>query len=61
MENARFVPKQGDRRHLMHLINAMAKKDIGAVYEWLKDNIISCSYILPGRDTFKDSSSKPLP
>ena len=30
LENARFVPKQGDRRHLMNIINTMAKTDIGA-------------------------------
>ena len=48
LENARFVPKQGDRRYLMHNIREIAKKDIGVMYEWLKDIIISCQYILPG-------------
>ena len=60
LDNARFIPKQGDRRHLMNIINALAKTDIGLAYEWLKDIIISCRYIIPGRDTFKDVKYKTI-
>ena len=42
LENARFVPKQGDRRFLMPNISEIATRDLGVMYEWLKDNIISC-------------------
>ena len=30
------------------------------MYEWLKDNIISCRYIIPGRDTFRDIKFKTV-
>ena len=29
LDNARFIPKQGDRRHLMNILNTVAKPDIG--------------------------------
>ena len=60
LENARFVPKQGDRRFLMHNISEIATQDIGVMYEWLKDNIISCRYIIPGHDTFRDIKLKTV-
>ena len=60
LENAKFVPKQGDRRFLMYNVNEIAKRDVGAMYEWLKDIIISCRYILPGQDSFRDIKLKTV-
>ena len=60
LENARFVPKQGDRRFLMLNISEIATRDLGVMYEWLKDNIISCRYIIPGHDTFRDIKLKTV-
>ena len=45
LENARFVPKQGDRRFLMLNISEIATRDLGVMYEWLKNNIISCRHV----------------
>ena len=58
--NAKFVPKQGDRRFLMYNVSEIAKRDLGAMYEWLKDNIVSCRYILPGQDSFRDIKLKTV-
>ena len=60
LENARFIPKQGDRRSLMYDIKILAGRDPGAMYEWLKNIIISCSYIKPGHDTFRDIKIKTI-
>ena len=60
LENAKFVPKQGDRRFLMYNISEVAKRDLGAMYGWLKDIIISCRSILPGQDSFRDIKLKTV-
>ena len=60
LENARFVPKQGDRRFLMLNISEIATRDLGVMYEWLKDNITSCRYIIPGHDTFRGIKLKTV-
>ena len=60
LENAKFVPKQGDRRFLMYNVSEIAKRDLGAMYEWLKDIIISCRYILPGQGSFRDIKLKTV-
>ena len=60
LENARFVPKQGDRRQLMYDVNKIAERDIGTLCEWLKNVIISCRFILPGRDSFRDIKLKTI-
>ena len=60
LENARFVPKQGDRRSLMYDIKMFADRDPGAMYEWLKNAIISCRYIVPGQDTFREIKLKTI-
>ena len=60
LENARFVPQQGDRRQLMYDINSIAERDIGALYEWLKNVIISCRFIVPGQDSFREIKLKTI-
>ena len=44
----------------MHTIREIAKQDIGMIYEWVKNNIISCRYIIPGHDTFRDIKLKTV-
>ena len=60
LENAKYVPKQGDRRLLMYNVSKIAERDLGAMYEWLKGIIISCRYILPGQDSFRDIKLKTV-
>ena len=60
LENARCVPKQGNRRSLMYDIKNLADRDLGAMYEWLKNAIISCRYIVPGKDTFREIKLKTI-
>ena len=54
LENARFIPKQGGKRRLMYDTKNPSDRDAGAMYEWLKNVIISCRYIKPGSDTFRE-------
>ena len=37
----------------MYDIKELSDGDVGAMYEWLKNVIISCRYIKPGEDTFR--------
>ena len=60
LENARFVPSQGDRRKLMLDIIDFSEKDAGAMYEWLKNATISSRYITPGVDTFREIKIKTI-
>ena len=60
LENARFVPQQGDRRQLMYDVNSIVERDIGALYEWLKNVIVSCRFIVPGQDSFREIKPKTI-
>ena len=60
LENAKFVPKQGDRRQLMYNVSKIAERDLGAMYEWLKDIIISCRFTLLGQDSFRGIKLKTI-
>ena len=60
LENARFVPKQGDRRQLMYDIQSLADRDLGALYEWLMSVTISCRYVVPGKGTFRETKLKTI-
>ena len=60
VENARFVHKQGDNRKLMYDILALSGSSAGAMYEWLKNFIISSRYITPGKDAFREAKIKTI-
>ena len=60
LENARFIPKQGDRRKLMYDILTLSDADARAMYEWLKNVIISSRYITPGKDTLCEIKIKTI-
>ena len=38
----------------------LSEQDAGAMYEWLKNLIISCRYITPGEDTFREIKIKTI-
>ena len=60
LENAKFVPKKGDRRQLMYNVSKIAERDLGTLYEWLKNIIISCRLILPGQDSLRGIRLKTI-
>ena len=60
LENVRCIPTQGDRRQLMNDIFKITECDPGALYEWLKNSIISCRYTVPVSDTQREIKLKTI-
>ena len=52
LDGARFVPAQGDRNILITELDTLCKQGQGAVYERLKNMIVSCRYVYCPRQGF---------
>ena len=44
----------------MYNVKSIADRDLGALYEWLKNVIISCRFIVPGNDSFREIKLKTI-